>query len=80
MASPSALDLWRIGNDTADIARILKITEAKALEQVSKQRSAMLGLPFPYAPKADVGSAKPAVPPVGKKRLARPLIGLRCGA
>lgn len=80
MASPSAFDLWRIGNDTADIARILKITEAKALEQVSKQRSAMLGLPIPYVPKADVGSSKPARPPVGKRKLSRPLIALRCGA
>lgn len=79
MASPSALDLWGVGNDTAEIARILKITEAKALEQVSKQRSAKLGLPIPYASVAVDGPAKPAAPPRGKRRLARPLIALRCG-
>lgn len=80
MAQPTAHELFNIGHDTVEVARILKITEAKALEQVSSQRSAMLGLPSPYAPKAESGPAKPARPPVGKKRLARPLIGLRCGA
>lgn len=79
MARPTALDLFRIGHDTADIARILQITEAKALELVSKQRSAMLGLPHPYASKAVSGPAKPARPPVGKRKLSRPPIGLRCG-
>lgn len=79
MARPTALDLFRIGHDTVEIARILKITEAKALEQISQQRSAMLGLPSPYAPKADVGSSKPVRPPVGKRKLSRPPIGLKCG-
>jgi hypothetical protein len=79
MARPTALDLFRIGHDTVEIARILKITEAKALEQISQQRSAMLGLPSPYAPKADVGSSKPVRLPVGKRKLSRPPIGLRCG-
>ena len=79
MARPTALDLFRIGHGTADIARILQISEAKALELVSKQRSAMLGLPHPYASKAVSGPAKPARPPVGKRKLSRPPIGLRCG-
>lgn len=80
MAQPTALELFRASRDTADIARILKTSEALALELVCKQRSAMLGLPNPYAPKADAGSSKPVRPPVGKRKLSRPQIGLRCGA
>ena len=79
MARPTALDLFRVGHDTVEIARILKITEASALKQVSSQRSAMLGLPSPYAPKAESGPAKSARSPVGKRKLSRPPIGLRCG-
>lgn len=44
----TALELFRAGKDTLAIARILKITEAEALEQLSRQRSADLGLKHPY--------------------------------
>lgn len=44
----AAYDLFRAGRDTADIAYLLNITEAEALEQVSKQRSAKLVLSDPY--------------------------------
>ena len=48
-SSIAAYDLFRAGGlDTADIARILKITEASALEQITRQRSAKLGLSDPY--------------------------------
>jgi hypothetical protein len=46
--NPTALDYFRAGRDTADIASILNISEALALEQVSKQRSAVLGKHDPY--------------------------------
>lgn len=39
-----ALALFRLGFDTADIANFYQITEAQALEIVSKQRGADLGL------------------------------------
>lgn len=67
-SSIAAYDLFRAGRDTADIAYLLNITEAEALEQVSKQRSAKLGLSDPYerqsAPVGDRASAK--VPFAGK--------------
>lgn len=44
----SALQLFRLGRDTATIASILQISEAEALQQVSSQRSAALGQPDPY--------------------------------
>lgn len=44
----SALQLFRLGRDTATIASILQISEAMALKQVSSQRSAALGQPDPY--------------------------------
>ncbi len=44
----TALHLFRAGRDTADIANILRISEAEALKQVSSQRSAQLGLDDPY--------------------------------
>ncbi|ASW06277.1 hypothetical protein CKA34_10530 [Rhizobium sp. 11515TR] len=44
----TALGLFRAGKDTLAISEILGITEAKALEQVSSQRSAMLRLHDPY--------------------------------
>jgi hypothetical protein len=82
MANPSlALDLWGVGHDTADIARILKLkNEAEALKRLTVERSAMRGLPIPYASRADAGSSKPVRPSVGKRKLSRPPIGLRCGA
>lgn len=43
-----ALQLFRVGHDTAAIAEILGITEAEALEQVSSQRSALLRRADPY--------------------------------
>lgn len=45
----SALQLFRLGRDTATIATILQISEAQALEQLSRERSAALGLPDPYS-------------------------------
>lgn len=44
----TALELFRSGRDTAEIASILRISEALALEQVTKQRSAELGKSSPY--------------------------------
>jgi hypothetical protein len=45
----SALQLFRLGRDTATIANILRISEAQALEQLSRERSAALGRPDPYS-------------------------------
>lgn len=56
----TALDYFRAGKNTADIARFLRISEAEALEQVSSQRSAALHLPSPYHPKP-----KPKRKPIG---------------
>lgn len=44
----TALQLFRHGHDTASIASILKVFEQEALQQVSSQRSALLGLCDPY--------------------------------
>lgn len=44
----NALQLFRAGNDTAQISLILRISEAEALKQVSQQRSAQLGKSSPY--------------------------------
>lgn len=44
----TALDYFRAGHDTMSIKSILKITEAEALEQLSRERSALLGRPDPY--------------------------------
>jgi hypothetical protein len=44
----TALRLFRDGKDTLAISKILGITEARALEQVSSQRSAMLRRGDPY--------------------------------
>lgn len=44
-----ALSLFRMGFDTADIATFLNLTEPEALEIVSKQRGAQLGLPSGYS-------------------------------
>ncbi|MGX5719894.1 hypothetical protein [Shinella zoogloeoides] len=64
MARPlSALDLFRAGNDTMQIAARLSISEEEALEQVSSQRSASLRLPSPYPIHPD---AKPTGWPKGK--------------
>jgi hypothetical protein len=48
MASQTALDLFRNGADTVQIALYFRITEARALEQLSRERSAALGIPDPY--------------------------------
>lgn len=42
------LQLFRAGYDTLEIARHRRIPEAKALELVTSQRSAMLGLSSSY--------------------------------
>ena len=44
----SVLTLFRSGLDTTDIANHLHITEAEALEQLSRERSALLGRGSPY--------------------------------
>lgn len=44
----TAYDYFKFGHDTAAIASIMKTTEAEALKQLSRQRSAMLCLPDPY--------------------------------
>lgn len=44
----TAYELFRAGHDTMSIKTILRITEAEALEQVSSQRCASLGIPDPY--------------------------------
>lgn len=46
----SVLMLFRSGMDTADIANHLKISEASALERLTKERSASLGKPNPFDP------------------------------
>lgn len=45
----SALQLFRQGYDTAHISKLLNVTEAQALEIVSRQRGAQLGLPSGYS-------------------------------
>lgn len=45
----TAYDYFKFGHDTYDIARIMKISEAKALKEITKQRSITLGLPYPYS-------------------------------
>lgn len=44
----NALALFRSGHDTEQISRILRISEAEALKQVTSQRSAQLGKSSPY--------------------------------
>lgn len=51
----TALELFRAGFDTVDIAARFQITEAEALLKVSSQRSAFLGRSNPYA------NSRPAV-------------------
>lgn len=64
MARPiSALDLFRAGNDTMQIAARLSISEAEALALVSEARSAALLLPSPYPINPDT---KPTGWPKGK--------------
>ena len=44
----SALQLFRDGFDTIAISDFLRITEAEALKQLSRERSAELGVSDPY--------------------------------
>ena len=44
----TALELFRSGYGTDEIASYLRITEAQALERVCSERSASLGIPDPY--------------------------------
>ena len=44
----TALEMFRAGYDTEEIAAILRITEATALRLVTQQRSAEQGLSDPY--------------------------------
>lgn len=44
----TALEMFRAGYDTEEIAAILRVTEAQALRLVTQQRSAERGLSDPY--------------------------------
>ena len=44
----TALELFRSGRDTAEIARILRIPEPMALGLITVQRSIEMGKPNPY--------------------------------
>lgn len=44
----TAYDYFKFGHDTAAISSVTKITEDEALKQLSRERSAMLGIPDPY--------------------------------
>lgn len=44
-----ALQMFQNGKDTLDIARHFGILESTALEWISQERSAICGLPDPYA-------------------------------
>lgn len=44
-----ALQMFQNGKDTLDIARHFGIRESTALEWISQERSAIRGLPDPYA-------------------------------
>lgn len=48
----TALELFRAGYDTSEIAKYFGITEDLALARVSQARSADLGLPSPYPSKS----------------------------
>lgn len=64
MAKPlTAYDLWKMGNDTMQIAARLSISEEEALAMVSEARSAALRLPSPYPIHPD---AKPTGWPKGQ--------------
>lgn len=64
MARPiSALELFRAGNDTMQIAARLSISEEEALAMVCEARSAALRLPSPYPIHPD---AKPTGWPKGQ--------------
>jgi hypothetical protein len=64
MANPSlALDLFRKGYDTRQIADYFSIREEEALAMVSQARSAALRLPSPYPIHPD---AKPTGWPKGQ--------------
>lgn len=45
---PSALELFRLGLDTVDVARRLNITEAQASELIHCERCHARGLPIRY--------------------------------
>jgi len=46
--SQMAYDLFRLGNDTADLAVRLDVQEATILRWITYERSRRLGLPHPY--------------------------------
>lgn len=47
-AATEAFELFRDGMDTFDIARRLRISEARALKLVNLERSAIIHKPVPY--------------------------------
>lgn len=50
---PTALSLFRLGYDTAEIATYFGISEASALETLTLQRSEALDKPNPYTVRSD---------------------------
>lgn len=76
----SALELFRAGHDTVSISQILRMSEAMALEALTLQRCASLGLSDPYlsASKPVAKPSKSATPPRGKRKTGRvPLFPMR---
>lgn len=51
MSILSALDYFRQGMDTLDIARLLGRGEHDILREINQQRSALLGRRYPYLPR-----------------------------
>ncbi len=49
----TAYDLVRIGHDTLSISSILSISEAEALKQLSRERSARLGRRNPFITRSE---------------------------
>lgn len=45
---PTALSLFRLGRDTAEIAQVLDLPEPLILKRINIERSDLLSLPNPY--------------------------------
>ena len=50
MTFKAAIDLFREGHDTLDIARMLGRQEHEVLREITQARSALLGRTYPYSP------------------------------
>lgn len=57
----TALELFRAGHDTAQIAHILRMSEAQALKALTLQRASDLGLASPYSGEPVNLSVRPPV-------------------